>query len=1171
MKSGKIERLALDKNLRSSSGNKVETSSQELLEKDFGIWLEAIREVLGGKNSYLVRALSRDWPKEYQRNKFGLPSTSAFEATVNTWFQNRRTLPNNRLKDLSLNRLGVLECLQLLIDRELPQAPANLHSGLTFTEIVERLREQRERNSLRKKDSGTIDEDLYSKGIVSIQPITVSKVDEIELLLGSSEFDGDVPPYCPRDIDLNLLEKIDSETCNPVILIGPPKSGKTRTLIESLKRSKHSDAKIYWLEPGDGNARKLLERSKTAKSTNILVLDDLQNPRYFGEGGLDAKLIEDLVLNFKIVGTLHDSTKNQWELANLDHRTDVVEQDISSPNKSVQAVLLREQVILNAELSESELTLAGKVLEIQDGDLAPYRYLGSKFASVAALTKALEHELSRHEPFSQALFETLLDAKIVYPKGATLESLKELARIKIESKTNSPWADSKWEIAVDKLTRGISPKSPHAVMMRTISDRSRYTLFDPIWDKKRPETWNPEDLFELDLDFLEIADNAFELGLKDSTYKIMQKMDSDQPEIQYHLGRFYFLDGDFLKSQNWLSKAAEAKHPKAIDYLGDLYHDHLGEVEKALDCWKEAASLGNVWAMDSLGDYYSDHDLPIEAEKWWAEAAKQDNQWARASLGNHYLQDGRVEEGLVLLKESAEKQNPWAMRQLGIYYESKGDPVLSKYWWTQGALHDDDVCLDRLGDLAEDAGDKKNAELYWRKAVALGNSWSMASLGLHMRDEGFVTEGEDLLLQSANLGNSWAMRQIALLKEDAGDASASEEWFVKAAHLHDEVSIFRLGMLAWDRDNDFESEEWFENGIALNQGLSFRGMGLLSQGKGLGKDSENYWTKAALLGDVTSMDYLGDYFEEQGDIELATEWWSRAANEGNPHSMYSLGWEQYKVNNEESARDWWTKAANLKLPRAMAQLGDQAQRLDEMEKAEYWWELAAELDDELAIFRLGRLAMAKEELTKSREWFDKGISLNHPLSYRGMGFLEWYLEDIESAKKSFERAADLEDSISMDALGDIYEEEGSISDSHSWWSMAAENDNADSMYSLGWLEHDQENSKLAEEWWLRAAELGNDKSMDSLGDLANERNLIETAEKWWKKAALLGNQYSMISLHSIYKEQKKFDEALNWLEICGNEGNETALALLAEHYEQIGNDELHQYWSERLAASNLDE
>ena len=1197
MKSADSSKKTREGKLAQSPTSIENTESITLLEQDFALWLDAIREAMGGKISHLANALSKDWPdRDYNRRKVGLPSSETFLQIVRTWFQKRRTLPNDSLRNERYNRLGVLETLQSLIDSRLKEVPAGTNTGFTFSEIVERLKDARGRNSSRNKDSGSVDSELLAMGVVSIRPVKISSVREQDLLLGSSEYDGEVPPYCPRDSDAQILEKINLEACNPVVIVGPPKSGKTRSLIQNLKISKFADAKIYWLEPGFRNAKKLLERTKASEKTNVLVLDDLQNPRYFGEGGLDLRLIEELASTFKIVGTLHDYTKSQWELANVDHRTFVSDTTTNSPNSNVQSKLLENHIALSSELSDQEFEKVSLTLGIDESEVSSYRFLGSKLASVSALEKILDLELNGTNSYSHALFQALIDAKILFPQGASLEDLKTLSRQSLEMASNTPWTDSGWEIAVATFTRGLSPKSPHAIMMRTIADRSKFTLFDPIWDRKRPASWEPQHLLAMDLNFVEVAENAFELGFREATFQILRSLDISQPEIQFQIGRFYFEAENPDLSKEWLQKAAQSNHDKALDWLGDLHKEFLNDSLKALEYWKQAAALGNEWAMDSLGDYYRDNNQLIEAQEWWTKASMQDNDWATASLGNLYVDEGRVEEGLTLLKNSANRGNVWAMRQLGLFFDRQEDMSLAEYWWRKSSNLGDEVSMDRLGDLYEEAGDLAQAQFWWEKGSDLGNAWSMASLGLLKKRSGLDQEGGDLLMKAAALGNSWAMRQMGILKMEEGDKVGAEFWWqkaaeldddwslrqmgtlkmeegdkvgaefwwLKAAELDDEVAIFKLGFLEMESDNYTESSYWFEKGIALHQALSYRGMGLLKwKIEGI-SHAEIYWIRGAELSDDVCMDNLGDLHEDQGNLLEAEKWWKKGSDEGNSWSMYSLGWLAFERDDPVLAKEWWTKGADLNHSGCMFKLGELALDMDDQATAQKWWEMSAALENDWAIFELGRLAAHEEDFEKAEEWFKKGISMNQILSVRGMGLLKWTKEDLSEAIELFTKASNLGDVVSMDNLGDLFESQDNIEHAKLWWEKAACEGNPSSMYSLGWLAFEKNELDLAKDWWSKAAELQHAASMDSLGDLAKESEDFKAAEYWWLKAASLGDEDSMISLSELYKTNKNYEDSLKWLEICGEKNNKQAMALLRDLYLEIDNRELSQLWQDRL-------
>jgi len=1040
---GKIEAMKSPEESRKARVNKLEQpissveefDSKQLLERDFGLWLEALRDVFGGKNSGLANAICKDWPdSDYSRRKIGLPGSEAFLQLVRTWFQERRTLPNNRLKDERYSRLGVLDTLQNLIDSNLGKAPAGTSTGLTFSEIVNRLREGRERNSNRSKESESVDYELLALGVVSIHPVKISKVREQDLLLGSSEYDGDVPPYCSRDSDSEILEKINIDSYNPVILVGPPKSGKTRTLIQNLKLSKFADAKVYWLEPGFRNANSLLERTKTSGITNVLVLDDLQNPRYFGEGGLDSRLIDELASNFKIVGTIHDYTKSQWERANVDHRIYTSDQTTTSPNSSVQMMLLENHISIASELSDFELNKASQTLGFHRGELSSYRYLGSKLASVTALEKILDYELSGTNSFSHALFQSLIDAKVLFPQGAGIDDLKSICKRNLENASNTPWTESGWENSVDIFTRGLSPKSPHAIMMRTISDRSKFTLFDPIWDRKRPASWNPQNLLGMDLDYVVVAENAFEMGYQKAAFQILMSLDTSLPETQFQVGRFHYKAENPEGSLEWLLRAAEANHDRALDYLGDLYEEQFNNSEKAVEYWLRSAELGNTWAMDSLGDYYRDADQLVEAEKWWTKASIQENQWSMASLGLLKKRSGLDEEGENLLLRAADLGNAWAMRQLGIFRENAQDGAGAESWWMKAAEKGDDwaifklgllamerenfsessywfekgialeqalsyrgmgilrerqdslidaekfwtkaselsdsVAMDYLGDLYEDQGNLNEAEKWWAKGATEGNSDSMYSLGWLASDREDKVLAEDWWTKSAKLLHPGSMFMLGELEANEGNQEKAHEWWEMAAELDNDRAIFRLGRLK-TLEQEFEKAElWFQKGISLDHTLSIRGMGLLKFEIEDYVAARDWLTRASKLGDDISMDYLGDLSELQNNLSDAKIWWEKAASEGNTFSMYSLGWLAFDSDDRKLARDWWVKASELKHAGSMDALGDLAKESDDLREAEHWWISAALLGDEDSMISLAHLYKDNKDFEESLKWLE---------------------------------------------------------------------------------------------------------------------------------------------------------------------------------------------------------
>ncbi len=90
--------------------------------------------------------------------------------------------------------------------------------------------------------------------------------------------------------------------------------------------------------------------------------------------------------------------------------------------------------------------------------------------------------------------------------------------------------------------------------------------------------------------------------------------------------------------------AAEEKDPKAMYHLGLYYSKGVGfwgkgkDIMKAVEYWRRAYALGDVWSAVYLGDYYKDRDDLVKAKECYLHAAKNGDKSAMRELGE-ILQD----------------------------------------------------------------------------------------------------------------------------------------------------------------------------------------------------------------------------------------------------------------------------------------------------------------------------------------------------------------------------------------------------------------------------------------------------------------------------------------------------------------------------------------------------
>ena len=115
-------------------------------------------------------------------------------------------------------------------------------------------------------------------GLCRVPPGPVHRIDPIHGLgLGSWLFHNNLPVYVPRDSDTRLIERLAVET-GLTVIVGPPKSGKTRSIYEVLK-THLPDTICWWHNAAPASFPDLISeyaktRDRPTERPGIVVLDD---------------------------------------------------------------------------------------------------------------------------------------------------------------------------------------------------------------------------------------------------------------------------------------------------------------------------------------------------------------------------------------------------------------------------------------------------------------------------------------------------------------------------------------------------------------------------------------------------------------------------------------------------------------------------------------------------------------------------------------------------------------------------------------------------------------------------------------------------------------------------------------------------------------------------------
>jgi len=727
-------------------------------------WIEALTNQLGGRASDLHRKILAGARPEDPIKKLTYDS-------VKHW-KTRASIPDNTY--------GVLDRLISVMKAELNQFPVGALAGLSFEENVSALLQHRAATSQAGKSVEKIGNKLFGSGAISFLPTAASELDELSLNLGSGLFLGALPPYCFRDADEEIQTYLNDANRRLLVLVGQPKSGKTRTMIENLKKSELKNSTVYWVRPSLNSINELLESLPESSTKNtIAILDDLQTFRFDGDGSITPGALTKLMKRCMVVATLHKSSLLGWEIAQVDHSVAVKTRFDSPPAKTVQVLILESSVELDSHLSLTEYANLGNVFPQDIISSQDCEDLGATLSASKVLVTRARELRDSDDPMKIAVFRALISSKILWPQGCSFSDFAQVAKMELESFSNRPWDEAEWESIQKFCTTGMHATSPHSILTRTISNPQIYTLFDPIWPALKPETWSAEISQRFGVLPLDLAYNAYRAGYPTEALRLTASTEIQiDAKSQYWMGFYLAALGDNDAAIGWYRKSAANGEVYSLYNLGHLLSEH-GDPHEAELCFREARQAGVVDAIVSLGRLLDSRGDIEGAEELYREAHLSGDVTGTYNLADILREKGEVDEAIELYSVAHQAGDTDATTNLGglLYQLERRDEARDLYLISYAA--GDSIATYNLGEYYQDQGDYEEAEKFYREASEAGLVHAKFALGrlLILENGKRFDEAEKLLREIASDEYPEPYLSLGLITEDV---KAAEEFLLKA-------------------------------------------------------------------------------------------------------------------------------------------------------------------------------------------------------------------------------------------------------------------------------------------------------------------------------------------------------------------------------------------------------
>ena len=642
---------------------------------------------------------------------------------------------------------------------------------------------------------------------------------------GNGETYGCRDPYVARtqgDVDARLRAALDPGAL--VLLVGPSKSGKTRTMFEAV-RARWPEALVAVPMPGR-LADLALHPDVMGNAEPLIVwLDDVE--RCLAPGDLTCPLLDRLAR--RAGRTVFAATLRPEQR----HR---LSDEQGEPQRDVKLLLQRAapSTLTLRFTSEDPAEKQAAQTAYPQVDLSTYG-LAEQLAGAPALLQSYTDA----PPLLRAVVETAVDwTRIGMLRPIPTDDLRELAgrRLLQERPDLEPTNPE-----IDEAIRDARERKPSlgrsALLTTTLLDDGRrgYRAFD----------------------YLRAADDWFGSQSSESAPpptsparpipapfwdQVLERATTEELAAIGRMGWWY----DAERAVAALTRAAEADNADAQVELGfrlvqrrtafsvenDCYYELPPRDLEAGRRWLEmAAAAGNVHGIAAYATFLLEQADPPEAEeaqRCLERGVEAGDAWSASRLGTLLLERGDPSDltrARALLTRAAEGGMTWSMTRLAklLLDEVKPAEVEAACGWLERAKAAGDrvagpmlakAVLERT-----DATDVERARTLLTEAAEGGDRWAMSELGQLLVERVDPPEQEEArrsLERAVELGDIWSagyLGGLLLADGDAADVERARSVLIRAAEAGDVRAMWRLGtFLAEELDppDPTAAREWLK-------------------------------------------------------------------------------------------------------------------------------------------------------------------------------------------------------------------------------------------------------------------------------------------------------------------------------------------------------------------------
>ncbi|MGK8553455.1 SEL1-like repeat protein [Nocardia gipuzkoensis] len=546
-------------------------------------------------------------------------------------------------------------------------------------------------------------------------------------------------PYVPRlhdDVDFRLARVLTGDRL--VLVVGPSKAGKTRSLFEAV-RTRLPDARVVVPTPESLSQIPACPEFIDSADTLVVWLENLDRFLTTSQPLTPAVLTRLTSRRARtiVVGTLRSEARYRLRGGSeeLAHDTRVLlEQAIhielapTSDNPDEHAAAAATYPSLNLDRYGLAEIIAGAPELLKRYDDARYR-----------------------NPALHTVIQVAVDwVRVGRTDPVPEQTLAELAVTVVENQRpelDISLADIRAAISAARTPpEGIGRVA--ALLTDRLPDRSRgYRPFDYLVAADDGQHHSPRP----------IPDDFWHLATVDADVDVL---------VSTALTAYF--RGHLTETEALCHRAAHAGDRNAMFNLGIVLYER-GQAEDAETWWRRAADAGDHSAMFNLGVLLYERGQVDDAQNWWWRAARGGDLNAMSNLGVLLRKHGKIDDAQTWYRRAADAGDHSAMFNLGVLLYERGRTDEAQTWWRRAADTGDPNAVFNLGVLLRKRGRIDDAEAAYRRAADNGHIPAMFNLGALLHERGEMDEAAAWYRCAADAGDQSAMFNLGVLLRQQGE------------------------------------------------------------------------------------------------------------------------------------------------------------------------------------------------------------------------------------------------------------------------------------------------------------------------------------------------------------------------------------------------------------------